>query len=1011
MVLDLYPATMSKTNQPDRAPTEEELKIILNGFGDGLDALVERGIILNQNNIIFTDRILPDGTLITKTEDGRPDLSRAPPEVQGETRRGIALVVRENGQFKLYLHHNILKIPQKHLWIIFKSHELYHLLYPYLTEDEVQIITLKDLIQTNTVDEEIEFLRNNDLDLRPTHTWFKILTLPEHPYEINNKINTLSSSLCDLTWGFYVFEIPESQVGGIADVSHGLPEAIVRAKTNTGISHRIFRVTPYYQNMKSMVEQINLDELEKIITIYIPYRGEVLKVEVYKRVIDNNFIDYLLKSDVFTFPYQKHDAKDQEEALKEIVAYNVTAAMLTLSGETNPDVVFLADWQLGLFLAYLVEVLNQEETILRKVIIEKEGRAYQGKQFIESFVQKRWLDNVAPICWINNGAYRGQFQVKDKEDFTEKSGLVSQESFERSRWITPHNHSEVFMILLKLCAETTGVLGGRVVTVSSAYANEIMGENLSSGEQPDMLYGIFQRLRVKGILNGVMPQWQYVKTVEEKKKAKLILQEQLGWEQGEDKRIIFMISRLVTQKGISLIIEAKEEIKELLREFPNTQLFIGGPVEDLWEERLSDIKEELESEFPKRVKFEFGFVQAKRFLEAGDLFLFPSLYEPCGTLGKNALNMVITLARLTGGLLESAMPIENDSGNAVVFSDYNKGAFINALSFACNIMQDKERWERIQQSAPSTVKTWDDQFLHYQEIIKEIRQTKNVEEKSSSSTSAEKSISDIQSALNQGSSPISHYRQAVSYESQIQSEEEFGKNWTSKGFTIQDLKDKKIPQGLLEENAQILLERLTELLEAITKTGPPEITNRFKEILPQIKFSLTNDPEKLGTDSETTLPYIASCDIQNKEVYLHVIDFFKQPQTKQLQILYHEIISHIVKGIIDEKEAIKDTVGFMMVCFYPVLDKERLLTNYRLWRYFRNWCGVIIFTLLYFLIESKSLSVEIKNLLLVAKAHSINLLSSLSRTISIFSEGVIKEAFSLIRSAIFCIFSLLIISL
>ncbi|MCM8827493.1 MAG: HAD hydrolase family protein, partial [Candidatus Omnitrophica bacterium] len=67
------------------------------------------------------------------------------------------------------------------------------------------------------------------------------------------------------------------------------------------------------------------------------------------------------------------------------------------------------------------------------------------------------------------------------------------------------------------------------------------------------------------------------------------------------------------------------------------------------------------------------------------------------------------------------------------------------------------------------------------------------------------------------------------------------------------------------------------------------------------------DPEKLGTDSKTNLPYVASCDIQNKEVYLHVIDFFGQLPTKQLEILYHELISHLVKKITNEDTAMLDT--------------------------------------------------------------------------------------------------------
>ncbi|MCM8827521.1 MAG: ATP-binding protein, partial [Candidatus Omnitrophica bacterium] len=158
--------------------------------------------------------------------------------------------------------------------------------------------------------------------------------------------------------------------------------------------------------------------------------------------------------------------------------------------------------------------------------------------------------------------------------------------------------------------------------------------------------------------------------------------------------------------------------------------------------------------------------------------------------------------------------------------------------------------------------------------------------------------------------PCSYHKLAVPEEAQRHAEQKFGKNWTSKGFTLKDIETAIKIQGLSEENAQILQERLTELLEAITKTGPPEITNRFKEILPQITFYLTNDPQKLGKDPKTGLPYIASCKIKSKEVYFHVIDFFNQPLEKQIEILYHELISHIVKGKTNEEEAMEDTEEF-----------------------------------------------------------------------------------------------------
>ncbi|MCM8827218.1 MAG: glycosyltransferase, partial [Candidatus Omnitrophica bacterium] len=81
----------------------------------------------------------------------------------------------------------------------------------------------------------------------------------------------------------------------------------------------------------------------------------------------------------------------------------------------------------------------------------------------------------------------------------------------------------------------------------------------------------------------------------------------------------------------------------------------------------------------------------------------------------------------------------------------------------------------------------------------------------------------IDKMLSQESTFVNTYYQSVNNETHKDSEERFGKNWTSKNFTLKDIETAIKIQGLSEENAQILQERLTELLEAITKTGPPQI--------------------------------------------------------------------------------------------------------------------------------------------------------------------------------------------
>ena len=178
--------------------------------------------------------------------------------------------------------------------------------------------------------------------------------------------------------------------------------------------------------------------------------------------------------------------------------------------------------------------------------------------------------------------------------------------------------------------------------------------------------------------------------------------------------------------------------------------------------------------------------------------------------------------------------------------------------------------------------------------------------------------------------------------------EEFPKyssKWTSQEFSFEDLEEGNLGEGLSKDDADILKARINEVLSAIEKTGPPELVHSLKSIVYSVKFYLTNSPEKLGKDQKTNLPYIASCnpstiddrlstiddrlstiddrpstiDDRFPTIYLHVIDFFNQPSAKQIEILYHELISHLTKGITNEEEAMRDTRDWITSVSYTHL--------------------------------------------------------------------------------------------
>ncbi|MFC1675042.1 AAA family ATPase, partial [Candidatus Omnitrophota bacterium] len=92
---------------------------------------------------------------------------------------------------------------------------------------------------------------------------------------------------------------------------------------------------------------------------------------------------------------------------------------------------------------------------------------------------------------------------------------------------------------------------------------------------------------------------------------------------------------------------------------------------------------------------------------------------------------------------------------------------------------------------------------------------------------------------------------------------------------------------------EIIRQRLEKLAKLVR--GPPVF-----------HVELTSDPQYLDINQETGLPNVAACDINRKIIFIHPY-FFKLSEAKQLEILYHELISHIEKGITDEAEGVRDT--------------------------------------------------------------------------------------------------------
>ena len=133
----------------------------------------------------------------------------------------------------------------------------------------------------------------------------------------------------------------------------------------------------------------------------------------------------------------------------------------------------------------------------------------------------------------------------------------------------------------------------------------------------------------------------------EKRLNRSTLVAECGFAPTPDLPLVGMVSRLVEQKGLDLIEDARRALLRLDARF----VFLGSG-----QQRYVDLLRRLATDHPERVHFRGGFDEAfAHRIEGGcDLFLMPSRYEPCGLNQMYSLRYgTPPIVREVGGLADS----------------------------------------------------------------------------------------------------------------------------------------------------------------------------------------------------------------------------------------------------------------------------------------------------------------------------------------------------------------------
>lgn len=270
-----------------------------------------------------------------------------------------------------------------------------------------------------------------------------------------------------------------------------------------------------------------------------------------------------------------------------------------------------------------------------------------------------------------------------------------------------------------------GIVSADVVTtVSPQYAREIQTAEGGIG-----FHGVLQSNagKLRGILNGIdaqqwnpatdphLPAHYDVNDLTGKRAAKRALLAAYSLpEDGEhlERPLVGMISRMVAQKGLDLIEALAGELPKLDASF--VILGTGEP-------RYQDMWRQMASEHPDRIAVRVGFSEPlAHLIEAGaDMFLMPSMFEPCGLNQMYSLRYgTLPIVRRVGGLADTVTDPQDDAsqGNGFVFSDYSPWALLSTIKRALDTFKDQAAWRGLQRTGMAQDLSWDRSAREYVKI-------------------------------------------------------------------------------------------------------------------------------------------------------------------------------------------------------------------------------------------------------------------------------------------------------
>ena len=346
-----------------------------------------------------------------------------------------------------------------------------------------------------------------------------------------------------------------------------------------------------------------------------------------------------------------------------------------------PDVVHAHDWQAGL---------------------------------VPALLHYRGTPRPGTIMTVHNLSFQGQFP----RDLLAKIGLP------------PHSYAidgvEYHGTIGYLKAGLA--LADRITTVSPTYAAEIRTPEDGMG-----LDGLLRKRAnvLSGILNGIddsvwnpatdayLPARFDARRLSRRAANRTSLQTRFGLDPDPAATVLGVVSRLTTQKGMDLLLDALPTITA-----PGVQLALIGSGDKPLETRFHAAA----ARHSRRVGVIIGYDESiAHLVQAGaDALLVPSRFEPCGLTQLCALRYgAIPIVARTGGLADTIidaneMALAAGTGTGIQFAPVTRGNLELAIGRVVALRRDKTLWRKMQLRAMATDVGWTRPAKRYAALYREL---------------------------------------------------------------------------------------------------------------------------------------------------------------------------------------------------------------------------------------------------------------------------------------------------